>query len=200
MNRSILAIILALCSSYAHAGPTLDKFKKDVSAYLAAQAANPNRVIKYSDEQGKLARAALNPVRMQLAVAETFGEINGPEQLKAALDLYKPVAASYADAFQQLPGKYDEEYLDSFDVMYQMSVAGMKPLQNIKLEEIGDESIRPMLAAAIKMASALPGLLIAMLEKNVEQGQFSSSFVPVVTARIQALRAASNPAALPSPP
>ena len=192
MNRTLLAAWLISFSFTANAGPVLDKFKHDVNAYLAAQAENPNKVIKYSDAQGKIARAVLNPARIQPLVAETLEEINGAEQLKAALDLYKPVSANYATAFEQLHGKYDEEFLDSFEVMYQMTLAGMRPLQNIKPEDIKDESIRPVVEAAIKMASAMPTLLLQVLKKSVEEGKFSSSFTPTVNARIQALQAASK--------
>ena len=193
MNRIFIGIALTFCSLAANAGPLLDKFNQDVAAYTSEQAKSPNRVIRYSDDQGALARAVLNPARMVPLVEESMAEINSQDQLKAALEGYKPIAFTYSKAFEQLPGKYDEEYFDSFEVSFQFILGSMKPLKTMRLDEIKDESLRPMVEAAIKMAQALPSILLKIPEKGLEDGRFSPSFVPIAKARIKALRlAASN--------
>jgi len=189
-----LTLILSgtLLSLTAQAGPLIDQFNADVRAYQNVQAAAPDRVIRYSDAQGELARAVLNPARVQSMVTEALEEVDGGDKLKAALSAHKPIALKYAKAFEQLPGKYDEEYLDSFESTYRITLGGMKPLQSVKPEDIPDPAMRPMVEAAIKMAQALPTLLMSVLEKQVVDGKFSASFVPVVKARMQAMRASAG--------
>ncbi|MFY9476201.1 MAG: hypothetical protein WAQ08_00780 [Aquabacterium sp.] len=149
-----------------------------------------DRIIKYADEQGAVARAVLNPARMPAVVAESIQETNGTQQLKAALDAYKPVAVAYAKAFEQFRGQYDEEYLDSFETMFQATLAGTKTLGSIKPEDIKDETMRPMIEAAMKMAAALPQLFLSLLDKQAKSGMFSTAFEPAVQGRMDKLRAA----------
>ncbi|TDP82287.1 hypothetical protein EV672_106250 [Aquabacterium commune] len=193
-HRTALALPLSLTLSLwgfaAHAGPAIDQFKQDIAAFTAAQAANPDKTIQYTDPQGALARAVLNPGRIPSVVDEALAEPNGADQIKAALEAYKPISNRYAGAFERLPGKYDGEYLDSFEAMYQVTLAGLKPLKDVKPQDIPDETLRPMLEAAVKMAAAMPAILVKVLEKQVDAGKFSADFTPVARARIEALRAA----------
>lgn len=192
LHRTTLALTLSLPLSLwciaAHAGPALDQFKHDIAVFQAVQSTAPDRVIRYSDPQGALARAVLNPARVQPMVAETMEEVDGADKLKAVLETYKPISVKYAKAFEQLHGKYDAEYLDSFESMFQITQSGMKQLQNLKPQDIPDEAMRPMLEAAIKMAQAVPGMLLSLQDKQVADGKFSVDFIPVVRARAQALR------------
>lgn len=190
MYRSLVCAVVLCGSVAAHAGPELDKFRQDIAAYQAAQSAKPGSAIRYTDEQGALARAVLNPARMPAVVAESMQEADGTQQLKAALEAYKPVAVTYAKAFEQFRGQYDEEYLDSFDAMFQATLAGTKTLGSIKPEDIKDEAMRPMIEAAMKMAAAVPQLFLSMLEKQTKAGMFSTAFEPTVQARMGKLRAA----------
>jgi len=189
MRKLTLTLAGALLSLSAQAGPLIDQFTADVRAYQAVQSAAPDRVIRYSDPQGALARTVLNPARVQPMVAEALDEVDGGDKIKAALDAYKPISVKYAKAFEQLHGKYDEEYLDSFESMYRITLGGMKPLQSVKPDDIPDAAMRSMVEAAIKMAQALPGLLISLLDKQVGDGKFSADFTPVARARLEALRA-----------
>lgn len=192
MNRIFLGLLLAIWSLTATAGPLLDKFHEDVAAFLAAQAQNPNRVIRYVDDQGALARAVLNPNRMASLYSESTVEIDSPDRLKAAIDAYKPISLKYARAFEQMPGRYDEEFFDSYEVLFHFLMISMKPTKNIQLDQIKDESMRPLVEAALKMAKAVPNLLLKGLDKYVEEGRFSASYMPVAKSRITALRAAAN--------
>lgn len=189
LHRTALALTLSLWGFAAHAGPAIDQFKQDIAAYQAAQSTAPDRVIRYSDPQGALARAVLNPARVQPFIAETLEEVDGSDKLKAVLEAYKPISVKYAKAFDQLHGKYDAEYLDSFESMLQITLSGLKPLKDIKPQDIPDETMRPMLEAAIKMATAMPAILLKVLEKQVDEGKFSADFTPVARVRLEALRA-----------
>lgn len=189
LHRTALALTLSLWGFAAHAGPAIDQFKRDIAAFTAAQAATSGKTIQYTDPQGVLARAVLNPGRIPSVVDEALAEPNGGDQLKAALEAYKPISVRYAAAFAQLPGKYDAEYLDSFEAMCQITLGGLKPLKDIKPQDIPDEAMRPMLEAAIKMAMAMPAFLLKALEKQVDDGKFSADFTPVARARLEAMRA-----------
>lgn len=194
MRHTILTLAcatLSLSTQVAQAGPLLDQFTADLRAYQAVQSTAPDRVIRYGDPQGALARAVLDPARVQPMVAEALEEVDGGDKLKAALESYKPISVKYAKAFEQLPGKYDDEYLDSFESMYRITLGGMKPLQSVKAQDIPDAAMRQMVEAAIKMAQALPAMLVSLLEKQVADGKFSASFEPMVKARIQAMRASA---------
>lgn len=194
MRHTILTLAcatLSLSAQLAQAGPLLDQFTADVRAYQAAQSAAPDRVIQYTDPQGALARAVLNPARVQPMVAEVLEEVDSGNKLKAMMEAYKPISVKYAKAFDQLQGKYDAEYLDSFESMFRITLAGVKPLQSMQPKDIPDEALRPMVEAAIKMAQAMPGMLLSLLEKQVASGKFSASFAPEVKARIQTMRASA---------
>lgn len=193
MMKHVLALCALLWAGLtppAYAGQELDSFKADVANYLTAQKANPDKIIQYADKDGPLAKAALNPKRIQRLVSEAFDE--GPsssETFKASLENFKLVAVNYQGAFAKLPGQYDAEYLDSYEVMYQLTVSSFRQLQRLKLSDIKDESARSVAEAAAKMAAAIPDLLLKSLEKQIADGQFGKAFVPVAQARVAALRA-----------
>ncbi|MDI1350174.1 hypothetical protein [Aquabacterium sp.] len=189
LHRTALALALSVGALTAHAGPAIDQFKQDIAAFTAAQAATPGKTIQYTGPQGALARAVLNPGRIPSVVDEAFAEPDGHQQIKAALEAYKPISVRYAGAFDRLPGKYDAEYLDSFEAMCQITLAGLKPLKDIKPQDIPDETMRPLLEAAVKMALAMPAILLKVLENQVDEGKFSADFTPVARARLEALRA-----------
>lgn len=189
MKRLTAAAALILCSVSAFAGPQLDQFNQDIAAFTAAQAATPDKTIRYSDAQGPLARAVLDPQRINAMVAEALQEPKGGDQLKAALESYKPIMARYATAFGQGPGMYDEEYLDGFETMYQTMLASVKQLQGVKTEDIKDETMRPVIESAMKMVAAMPALLLRVLEKQLQEGRFAPSSMPGAIARIDRLRA-----------
>lgn len=193
MKRLTTAAALILCSVGTFAGPRLDQFNQDIAAFTAAQAAIPDKTIRYSDAQGPLARAVLEPQRITAVVAEALQEPKGGDQLKAALESYKPIMARYATAFGQGPGVYDEEYLDGFETMYQAMLASVKQLQGVKPEDIKDEAVRPVIESAMKMAAAMPALLLRMLEKQLQEGRFAPASMPGVIARLDRLRAGAPP-------
>ena len=73
--------------------------------------------------------------------------------------------------------------------MCQITLAGLKPLKDIKPQDIPDETMRPLLEAAVKMALAMPAIVLKVLEKQVDEGKFSADFTPMARARLEALRA-----------
>jgi hypothetical protein len=189
--KKIIVICAALSGQFcANAGPLLETFKTNLNAYISVQAKSLDRPIAYSDEGGQFVRAALNPSQIQPLVAETLQEPDGLNQLRIALDIYKPVATAYQAAFHRFPGKYDAEYIDSFEIMYRMTLVGMDSMKKTNPDEIQDESIRSMTEATIKLMSTVPPLLLGLIEQDINNGRFSSSFVPIVHSRLEAMRTA----------
>ena len=90
MKRLFFALLLIFHFSCVFAGEELDQFKKDISDYLLEQNKTPSKIIKYSDNNGNIARAVLNPDRAKRFIAEIRKESDYPEKLKTVLEQYKP--------------------------------------------------------------------------------------------------------------
>ncbi len=188
MKSLIFTVLLTFQVSYAFAGEELNLLKKDITAYLTEQNKTPNQIIKYSDGNGDVARAVLNPDRVQRFIDEIIKENDYPETLKAVLEQYKPVSQNYMTAFSLSPGQYDAEYLDHFDFLFQLMVANARPSRNVNFDAIQDEGMRVMLQATAKMLQAMPSLFIVMLEKQIKDKKFSEAFTPQALAKLNHLR------------
>lgn len=188
MKRLIFTLLLTFHFSCAFAGDELGLLKKDISNYLSEQNKTPNQIIKYSDGNGSVARAVLNPDRAKRFIDEIVKESDYPEKLKAVLEQYKPISQNYMTAFNQSPGQYDAEYLDHFDFLFQLMVANASPIRNVNFDAIKDEGMRAMLQASAKMMQAMPSLFLVMLEKQIKDKKFSEAFTPQAIAKLNHLR------------
>jgi hypothetical protein len=177
----------------------LDQYREDISAYLAEQGKNPQHIIKYSDSNGSLARAVLNPDRLKLLVEELRKEADYPQKLKVALEQHKPISQGYSNAFTQFPGQYDAEYLDDFEFGYQFINASTNTIRDINTGAIKDESMRSMVQAATKMMQSLNTLILRVLEQQIKEKKFSEEFTPIATARLNRLKASQIQIADPDP-
>ncbi len=187
--KAITALqFFVLYTSSTLAGKEFDQFSKDMASYLTEQNKNPNKIIRYSDQNGSYAKAVLKPERAKIVLAEVSEEIGSADKLGQLLDSYKPTAENYVKAFNQFPGKYDEEYLDSYEFMYLLLGASFKPLQSMNLNEISDENLRSMAQAAEKMASVIPALMLSGLEKQIADQKFLPEFTPRAQAVAERLR------------
>lgn len=194
MKKAALALLLLIATPSAFAGAEVDAFRKDIATYMAEQQKTPKRIIRYTDKNGAAARAVLNPARIGRVTAEAFQELNGADTLKGVLNEFKPVAQNYQQAFDQLPGSYDAEYMDSFEAVYYFVLAGFRPLEGIKPGDVPDEGTRLMIESALKMAAAVPPVLTSMLEKQIGEGKFSDAFKPQAQARVARLKQAGQQA------
>jgi|GEM_PF-3302476 len=188
MRKFFVFLVLNFCALAAGAGPEIESFRQDIAALTAAQEKNPNRIIRYADKDGALARAVLNPARAMRLLAEGGEEINAAETMKSTLNMLTPVARHYQLAFNQLPGKYDEEYLDSFELTYTLLLNSMLKLQAIDVDEVKDENTRKMIVAVRDRVKSLPPVLLQGVQKQLDQGKFSSSFRPQAQARLDQLK------------
>lgn len=209
MKYALLTLLLLVASPPVLAGAEIDAFRKDIAAYLAEQQKAPKRIIRYSDQNGAVARAVLNPARISRVTEEAYQELNGADTLKGVLGEFKPVARNYQQAFDQLPGRYDAEYMDSFEAVYAFVLAGFRPLEGIRSGDVPDEGSRQMIESALKMAASVPPVLTGMLDKQIGEGKFSADFTPQAQARLARLKQAGQQASAriqaalappPSPP
>lgn len=194
MKTTAVALLLLVAPPLAVAGADVDAFRKDIATYLVEQQKTPGHVIRYADKNGAVARAVLNPARIGRVTEEAYREPNGADTLKGVLTEFKPVAQNYQQAFEQAPGSYDAEYMDSFETVYYFVLAGFRPLEGLRPGDVKDESSRLMLESALKMAAAVPPVLSAMLEKQISEGKFSAPFKPQAQARLARLQQAGQQA------
>ena len=124
MKTLFTLLAFAFLNLTAHAGQELDKFKQDVDALFAAQKANSNQIITYSDEKGYLVKAVLSPERYGSMIAETSDGNIDMEQHKETFDKFGLTINHFLNSFKKQNGKYDEEYLDSFEILVRIAVAG----------------------------------------------------------------------------
>jgi hypothetical protein len=188
MKKLVTLLLFVFASIAANAGPLLEEFKLDIAIYLAAQEKTPNNIIKYSDESGALAKAVLNPARIQNLIAEILAESDAAKGFKLLTDIYKPVATNYENAFKQQKGGYDGEYLDAFEVMFHLLKGSLSTLKKLKIEDVKDESTRTMVEAGVKFLRLIPTVVLNALEKNIQNDLFSASYVPVAKARLTKLQ------------
>jgi len=167
----------------------IEQFTEDISSYLSEQAKNPAHVIKYSDSNGSVARAVLNPDRARLLIEELKKDGNYSQKLKATMEKYKPISLGYSNAFTQFPGQYDAEYLDSFEFTYQLINASTNAFRDLNTAAIKDENMRTMMQAAEKMMQSLNGLVLKSLEQQIKEKKFSEEFTPIAVARLNRLQA-----------
>ena len=186
MKTLFTVLAFAFLSFTAHAGQELDKFNQDIDAYLAAQAVNPKELIKYSDEKGDLARAVLDPNRLQkLVVAITIDPFD-EKQFEADFQKFGTVLNKYREIFENGQGKYDSEYLDVIESTYQFAVTGFK--QKAKLKATTEEE-------AISLNGFLPmiaGALVLNLEKEINDGKFSQFSTPIAKLRLSKLQSLTS--------
>lgn len=188
MKKIILATYLIFISFSAFAGVEFESIQADITSYLQEQGKTPNHIIRYSDENGNVARLVLDPSRIGKVLTELSGEINQAASSKALVDMYKPVAENYERAFSEVPGKYDAEYLDMQESMFRVIMAGVKPLQSIDVSQIKDKDIRVMIEGVQKMMKSLPKLMLGSFEQQIKTNKFSPEFIPAATARLETLK------------
>ena len=196
MKTLFTILAFAFLSLTARAGQELDKFKQDVDALFAAQKANSNQIITYADEKGYLVKAVLNPERYGRMIAESpagFSNTeNYVEQYKETFEKFNPTINYFLTAFKQHHGKYDEEYLDSFEIIYRLALVGADLAKKTKLDNIKADEARTFSETIIKAVTLVPQLMIYGLGKDIADGKFSMLFTPIAEKRLDKIRNLEN--------
>lgn len=188
MKRLFFALLLNIHVSYAFAGDEFNQLMADISTYQSEQRKAPDHIIKYSDDNGNVARSVLNPDRAKRFIDEIMNEPHYAEKLKEVLYQYKPITQNYVKAFDRSPGQYDAEYLDHFEFYFQLLVANGASMRNLHLETIQNEGQRALLEAFSKLVLAMPSILLDMLEKQINDNKFSEPFKPQAVAKLNHFR------------
>lgn len=194
MKTILFALFFALNAGLACAGQACAQLNQDITAYQKAQARTPGQIIRYSDTEGALARAVLDPTRVRSAIDELAqgSATESGARLRALAGRYTEVARNYVSAFQKHPEQYEEEYLDSFDSIFRLTLSSLIPLQKIRIDEVEDPNLKAKLNAMFKSAAQLVQsvgpLMLSAIEQQLREKRFSDGFAPRVTARLAQLR------------
>jgi hypothetical protein len=191
MKKLIVLLSLFLLNLIASAGQELEKFKQDVALLSDAQKGTPNNIISYADANGYLVKAVLNPERFERMSSESLENTLEAEQYKDTFEQFKPIINKYLALFKQEHGKYDEEYLDSLEILHQIVVTGIKMIQkanNANATKAKNEEAKEFIEAALKMSATVPKLIQKSLEKDIADGKFSMLFTPIAEKRLDKLR------------
>ena len=103
MKTILFALFFALNAGLACAGQACAQLNQDITAYQKAQARTPGQIIRYSDTEGALARAVLDPTRVRSAIDELAqgSATESGARLRALAGRYTEVARNYVSAFQK---------------------------------------------------------------------------------------------------
>jgi hypothetical protein len=187
MKKLFTILAFAFLHLTAHAGQEIDKFRQDMEKYLTAQAVNPTELIKYSDEKGDLARAVLDPDRLQKLVLAITIDPYDEKQYEADFQKFGTILNKYREIFETGQGKYDSEYLDVIESTYQLFVTAFK--QKIKLKSTNEDEARSI-NGIIPIAA---GAMVLNFEKEINDGKFSKFSTPIARLRLSKLQSlASN--------
>lgn len=149
-----------------------------LTAYAAAQSQRPDTVIRYGDADGAVARDLLQPAVADAILDGTSAATSSErmDEIKAVLESYSPIADSYIQAFRGAPADYEQEYLDSYAVMYNLFLATIKPITEIDLDAMPDDAPEKQLLVATRMlVQATPRILLEILREDLTQNRFSET-------------------------
>jgi hypothetical protein len=188
MSKLILTLLVAFHCSAAVAGMEFEQFKEGISEYVLEQNKTPNKIIKYSDSNGNVARVVLSPERATRLIEEARHESGYAEEIETALELYRPVTQNYLAAFNRLPGQYEAEYLDHFDFIYQLLIASINSHRDDNFDAIKDESKRKQKQESVKSLQVMASLFLQMLEQQINEKKFSAAFTPLAKVKLKHLQ------------
>ena len=188
--RLIAFFMALLAAPQAFAGVVIDQFNEALAGYRAAIAAGAASPIRFVDPDGEIAETLLNPPFADQLFAESIQE-DGTQltSFRAAMNEFKPIASSYQAAFKGNPRRYENEYLESFDMMFRLLVAGIRPVTEIDFSQVQDEAQRDVLEATRKLAVTTPKLLSSMLRQQIDAGLYSDKLRPEAEKRLAAHQA-----------
>jgi hypothetical protein len=186
--KLMLVLLVAFHCSAALAGMEFDQFKKGISGYVLEQNKTPNKIIKYSDSNGNVAREVLSPEKATRLVEELKHESGFAEKIETALEQYRPVTQNYLTAFNQLPAQYEAEYLDHFDFIYQLLIASINSHRDDNFDAIKDEGARKQKRESVKSLQVMASLFLQMLEQQINEKKFSAAFTPLAKAKLKHLQ------------
>ena len=180
-------ICLVLCGT-ANSGELLTQYNQDLQKLQAEQAKDPNRVIKFSDESGPLAKEVLNIDRVTSVVSEISGEINQLKTLSGLLKSIGPVISKYEAAFSELGEQYENEYLAALRVSVSVfSAAANTVNRQLDHEKVTNPNALKMLQGMKTIMEGARNMMIGSMRENIESGKLSKGGAAAANKIIESL-------------
>jgi hypothetical protein len=174
----VASIIAVLLPATGNAGELLNHYNQDLQKLVSEQAKSPNKVIRFTDDTGPIARVVLNISRVNSVLAEIETEINQLKTLSALSKSMQVVTGKYESAFAEKGQLYEEEYLAAFEVSLAVVKKAVEAtLQSIKTVKPTDPEMSKSLDAVAKFAHTAPALMISVLTRMIDAGKFSQKGV-----------------------
>jgi hypothetical protein len=193
MKTLFTFLAFAFLNLTAHAGQELDKVNQDIDTYFLTQALKPNEIIKYADEYGFIAKAVLNPERIQKIINDAKDEKNGAEQISEVLVKFISISSRYDTAFHKFHGQYDAEYLDAFEIVSKLTMHGLQNLQLLSRTPQTNESTTEALGVLATIASTMQKAMYDRLAKDIADSKFSVLYTSIAEKRLDKLREEFSP-------
>ena len=136
-----------------------------ISNYLLEQNKTPNKIIKYTDPNGSVAKAVLNPkLNTVKIVAEKLESGESSDEL---MTQHKAILKNYVDAFNKYPSEYDLEYLDLLDMAVQNNLRAYINIEKVNDDATVDEVQKSVLNSMKPIHKMIAHVLINGLQQEI---------------------------------
>ncbi len=176
-SRWIVAACVLLGSVSVFADDVLRQFSSELLAHESRQVLKSGKPVGYADgEAGTALRRLLDPERM----ARVLERLDAATRQGTAPELQqqmRPLVQRYARAFEQWPGEYEAEYLDSQYWLVQTTKRSLAQLAESAATPGagGDATMRQILASSRGLLASAARLLESQLRRQVAIGAFSAA-------------------------
>lgn len=187
------------------AGELLQNFVSELMLHESKQVLRPDRVVRYADpEGGATLRALLAPARTTVVLDEYFSELGrGNAQLEVQ-KLVEPLVKRYEKAFTADPRAYEEEYLDSLNIVVGLLERSARRVQPGPPAAPAPPGVTAADADAMrKLLDSLQGLsdtMITLVAKTIRERANSGVFSAAGQARALVLADRLTVSVRPAPP
>lgn len=176
VRRWLVAACVLLFQAGAFADEVLRQFSSELLLHEGRQVLQTGKPLRYADgEAGAALRRLLDPER----TAQVLDRLDAATRSGAgAPDLnqqVKPLLQRYAKAFEQWPGEYEPEYLDSLNWVVQTTKRGLAQVAAAAAApRAGDDpAMRQLLVNSRGLLIAVSGLLERQLRDKLAANVFS---------------------------
>lgn len=180
----VVGILFLGQSAPVAAGEVLQNFASELMLHESKQVLRPDRVVRYTDpEGGATLRALLAPTRTTVVLDEYFSELvkgNAPLEVQK---LVEPLVKRYEKAFTADPRAYEEEYLDSLNIVVGLLERSAKHAQlrppaapTAPAATAADaEAIRKLLDSLQGLSNSMIGLVAKTIRDKANSGIYSAA-------------------------
>lgn len=175
--RSIVAACVLLGHVSVFADDVLRRFSSELRAQESRQVPEAGKPLRYADgEAGAALRRLLDPGRS----ARVLESLDAATRKGTAPDLeqqMRPLVQRYARAFEQWPGEYESEYLDSQYWLVQTTKRSLAQLaeRGATPRAGGDPTMRQIRASSRGLLASASRLLERQLRRQVAIDAFSTA-------------------------